>query len=325
MEAIPTTAYGGYFELPLSKFDNFPHKSALHLQSARACLRYYLLNANFRKIYVPKYCCPSVLEALGNLDIEIGFFHVGQDFSPLLNNFCEPDACVLVVNYFGICDDIISEVSLLCENLIVDNSHALFSKFDSACCNIYSPRKYSGLPDGGILLSNLGHLREPPTADKGSLSRCSHLLIRAADGPESGFAHFKKNRRSIPVTPRSMSSLTRRLLQHIDWRQCLTQRSKNFGEVDRAFGKFNDLRFESIPISPFFYPLFLKNRDVDKIRQRLILKKIYIPTFWSDIPESELSCDERLLRSNILMIPIDQRYCVSDIQRIISIICKELN
>ena len=67
------------------------------------------------------------------------------------------------------------------------------------------------------------------------------------------------------------------------------------------------------------YPLYLVN-GVD-IRRKLQEHKIFIPTLWPAVfeicNEDELEYD---MAKNILPIPIDQRYSISDMEYIVAII-----
>lgn len=67
------------------------------------------------------------------------------------------------------------------------------------------------------------------------------------------------------------------------------------------------------------YPLYLMN-GVD-IRKKLQEHKIFIPTLWPAVfeicNEDELEYD---MAKNILPIPIDQRYSISDMEYIVGMI-----
>ena len=66
--------------------------------------------------------------------------------------------------------------------------------------------------------------------------------------------------------------------------------------------------------------LYPLNIGVD-IRKRLIENKIFVPTLWADTLEAEFTgTDEYLLSKNTLFLPVDQRYDEEDIKYIIDIV-----
>ena len=68
---------GGFFELELSnKTSESYHKDALALSYGRACLSLILTELKPRKVYVPFYCCDSVLESFFAQNIAFEFYAV---------------------------------------------------------------------------------------------------------------------------------------------------------------------------------------------------------------------------------------------------------
>ena len=65
--------------------------------------------------------------------------------------------CVLIVNYFGLMDKNIQKFieSYNNINIIIDNTQAFFSNpvWKDKVYNVYSCRKFIGVPDGGYLIS----------------------------------------------------------------------------------------------------------------------------------------------------------------------------
>lgn len=82
--------------------------------------------------------------------------------------------------------------------------------------------------------------------------------------------------------------------------------------------KLNKLYLD-VPDGAFMYPLYIENGS--EIRRKLQIKKIFIPTLWPAVfnlcSEDELEYD---MASNILPIPVDQRYGIEDMQYIIDAI-----
>ena len=115
-----------------------------------------------------------------------------------------------------------------------------------------------------------------------------------------------------------MSKLTDNLLHGIDYEFAKKRRTENFAYLHKQFKEENQLKL-ICPAGAFMYPLYLMN-GVD-IRRKLQEHKIFIPTLWPAVfeicNEDELEYD---MAKNILPIPIDQRYSISDMEYIVDMI-----
>lgn len=77
-----------------------------------------------------------------------------------------------------------------------------------------------------------------------------------------------------------------------------------------------------LPPGPYMYPLLLKQGN--KIREKLLKKKIYIPTLWKNIIKILPADDiEYKLAKNILPLPCDQRYG-GEMEYIVQLILEEM-
>ena len=305
---------GGYFQLDLGDCNNFPHKDGLMMQSLRSSLVHFLNSVRCGKIFIPKYCCPTIAAELEYAGIEYSSYHINSNFEPDIRfETMKADEYLFYVNYFGQCEEVMASLSKKNVNLIFDHSHSLFGSIPSASCHLYSPKKFAGLPDGGVMLCPLIKIKEPKRKDETSVIRMTHLLMRAGGDASSGYAEFKKNRSSLAhQPPRSMSNLTRRLIRHVDWEQCRKERSRNFLTLHKTLKKFNQRNvFENIS-GPFCYPLFVPQKDASLLRARLIEEKIYVPLLWPDINNSLLNQAEKEIKNSTLLLPVDQRYKYRD-------------
>lgn len=73
---------GGYFELELNQGEHY-HKNALALNSARNCFKYILKVKQPSKVYIPAYCCDSLIEPLQAENIDYAFYHINEQFELL--------------------------------------------------------------------------------------------------------------------------------------------------------------------------------------------------------------------------------------------------
>jgi len=250
-----TLEIGGYFGLDLPDHgDAFP--DALKFQSGRAAIRAVLECADIKRVLLPAYICDSVIQAVVDSGAVVDTYFLDESLYPKDLPSTLPVKCALLyVNYFGLCKAIIARLLQDIPNsqLIIDNSQALFALPTSALANIYSARKFIGVPDGGLLLTSGLEVKEPEDEDTGSFERIKHLLLRLAYTAQDGFQDYLEAESSLSNTkPLMMSRLTNRLLASIDMATVKHQRRENFLVLAARLDKFNlhkwELDSESVPL-----------------------------------------------------------------------------
>lgn len=119
---------------------------------------------------------------------------------------------------------------------------------------------------------------------------------------------------------KNMSSLTYRLMQSIDFSEIKRVRRRNFAHLHKVLSKSNllDIPEESSFECPMVYPY--RTSDIT-LRKRLIENQIFVATYWPNVSNWCSKNDmEYQLMSEIIPLPIDQRYDISDMNRIIKTI-----
>lgn len=299
---------GGYLELE-TYGAKFYHDNAIRLNSGRNAFRYALRALNVQILHAPHYTCPSVLEAASQEVREVELYEIGHDLMPL-EIFAEREgAFILYNNYFGVCDSNVSVMSGLYKNLIVDNAQSFFAR-PLGVASFYSPRKFFGLPDGGLLIFKEPQEQKEVIERDTSFGRMEHLLKRHDLNSSAGYEHFKSNERDVGNLPiRKMSKLTEALMQNINYNKVQEIRNRNFRYLHDKIGSLNKLALNCDNTCPMIYPLFLRRKGV---REMLISSKIFVAKYW-DL-ESAYNLD---LREHLIPLPIDQRYSTDDMKRIV--------
>jgi len=306
---------GGYFNLECGNIPIY-HKDGVLLNSARNALRYIIKACNIKKIALPYYTCPVVWQAVKEENCEIVPYDIDDTFLP--DTSFDKEAYIVYNNYFGICGKNVQTLSKQYPNLIVDNAQAFYaSKIGLA--SFYSPRKFFGLPDGGIVLSDK---KLPEKLNKSvSYDLCSHLLMRHDLQASAGYSEFKKNDDSLIGRPiELMSNLTRFLMGNINYEQIKAKRLKNFTYLHDMLKDNNiikiDLSNEDVPM---VYPFRTNDK---KLRAELIQNKIYVAKYWPIEEECRCMKSEKAqdMANSIIPLPIDQRYDLKDMIRILDII-----
>lgn len=311
-------AIGGYFELEL-RCGQVYHSEAIALNSARHCLEYILRVRGYRKVYIPYYTCNVVLAPIQRLGIEVARYEVDAKLNPFRCPDLDDGEAFLYTNYFGLKQRAVEELAeKYGSQLIVDNAQAFYAPALPGIDTFYSPRKFFGVPDGGYLYTEMANLTISEQ-DK-SYNRMSHLLRRIDDGAEAGYADFRRNSEELCTAPiRRMSRLTEALLANIDYAAIAQVRRANFTHLHGALEEANPLKFTmAVDSVPMIYPF---GTDDMELRKRLIANKVYVATYWPGIcDDAKTPSLERNLVNKVIPIPIDQRYTIDDMERIINLI-----
>jgi hypothetical protein len=310
---------GGYFEWELPHHQEPYHNDLIKLNSGRSALEYIIRFRGYKKVYLPYYICDAILQPLNRLKLDYEFYSINADLEPPIIKLKEGDA-LLAVNYFGLMGIRLKALSNEYKELILDNSMAFFARpFDKIPC-FYSPRKFFGVPDGGLAYLGKAH---PQIILKKEVSyqKTTHLIKRLDLGAEQGYEDFKKNEAASKDRPvMQMSNLTRKILASINYQEILHTRNSNFLYLHRHLYRFNELSpliSKAEVNGPMFYP-FLRNNN-ENLRERLISQRIYVARYWPNVPHWVKANEsiELYLYHNLIPLPIDQRYNLDDMDHIL--------
>ncbi|EEF88220.1 hypothetical protein BACCELL_04168 [Bacteroides cellulosilyticus DSM 14838] len=314
---------GGYFSFELNQREKTSfHSNGIYLNSGRNALEYILLSLpRISKLWIPYFTCDVILEPLLKLGILYNFYHINERLEICEDIQLESDEYLLVTNYYGIKDKYIQELSSqYSSKLIVDNAQALFAEPIKWVKSIYSPRKYIGIPDGGIAYIKDGIDVHQFDIDV-SYDRCSHLLKRIDLGAGEGYMDFKENSYKLQGQPiKRMSRLTQNLFQAVNFDQIRNIRRDNFRLLHGSLSQTNKLPIPDLDSfsCPMVYPYYT---DDCTLKKRLIENKVFIATYWPNVFEWCSSASlEYNLADGIIAIPVDQRYTSSDMSEISSLI-----
>ena len=313
---------GGYFEweFPM-KGCSFPHSNGVLLNSGRHSLEYILRSlGQIKRLWIPYYTCDVVLQPIEHLGIAYSLYHINKDFTVADDLVLEDGEYLIYTNYFGLMDEYCKELSTRYDGqLILDYAQAFFTPHLEEINTFYSPRKFVGIPDGGIAYVNQS-LSIKLEIDY-SYTRCAHLLKRHELSPMEGYNDFRESSHQIAKSSLlKMSNLTQKMLSSLDYAGIIERRITNFAFLHAHLSESNLLQIPCMEsfCCPMIYPYYTKDSG---LRKRLIENQVFVATYWPNVLEWCKEGDlEYELCKNIIPIPIDQRYVVEDMQRIINII-----
>jgi hypothetical protein len=314
-------AIGGYFGLELNKQNKY-HPGAICLNTGRNALEYLLAIREYKKIYLPYYTCDVLLEPIKKLNLSYEFYSVDENFETGFDfSKIKVNECFLYTNYFGIKDKFILQLKAKCASLIVDNAQAFYAKPLINVDTFYSCRKFFGVTDGAYLYTDKTIEIEIETDV--SHSRFEHLLRRIDVSAENGYSYFTENDKALSNLPiLKMSNLTQRILESIDYEKIAAIRRENYKYLDNALAALNEIHVRlDLQQVPMVYPFYSSNLD---LRTRLNENRIYTAQYWPNVlnwvPEGSI---EWRYTTNIIHLPIDQRYSTEDLDKIIAVISHE--
>lgn len=317
-------AIGGYFEL--EKTGNgrgFPIDEGILLNTGRNAFEYILRSLpECKKVYLPFYTCDVLLEPLVKCGIPYTFYSVDEGLELASPIDLKENEYLLYTNYFGIKDNYIGVLAdQYGEHLIVDCAQALYAKPELGIPTFYSPRKFVGIPDGGIAVMEKGLPSSDFPTDMDSTGRMSHLYLRKEKGPAAGYPAFRENSSKLKMLPiMNMSRETSAMLQTIDFDGIRERRKANFAYLHEKLGRYNlfPIPDASTFACPMVYP-FLATRE--GLREKLIGHQVFVATYWPNVFEwAAVSSIDFRLAKHLLPLPCDQRYCPEEMERIVQLV-----
>ena len=316
---------GSFIELQFEKGKELfkGEKDIARLNTGRAAIYHAFRITNCDAIWLPIYQCDTVREFLKKKEVNIKYYHIDSNFNPIDLQQEKNDA-VLLVNYYGVMSyKRMKELSLKYKNVIIDNSQALFCKPLDGCLNIYSCRKFIGVPDGAYVVGKNAHMYVNEYKQGYSSDTSLFLLERIEYGCE-GKAYdsrsINENRINNEDIAR-MSKLTQTILDGTDYENIKTKRIENFKLACSLFNDINKicpLKYFDKNTVPMVYPLVVED---DGLLDRLQFAKHFQGHWWSYLLKETKETDfENWISRYIIPITIDQRYGKEELECINSIV-----
>lgn len=312
---------GGFFGLELPEYNNFPFTESefcVFTNSGRTALACLLDNMPLpRRLYLPSYICHTLEEPLADFKTET--YGCRADLTPILPDDARKEDIIILVDYFGLTTrHVLNAAEQFPGLVIVDATTALFSNTGKLFPTFYSPRKFVGVPDGGVACAPFPLIRRPE-AMLPSSAAALHLLQRIESGILSAAESAQQAENALCGTRLAMSPLTRRLLRSIDFQSISRKRLSNYHILHQTLAPLNRLQLPEHPTAaPMYYPFVC---GIPGMRDDLIDAGIALPLFWEEVIDSTPAHSiENCLARTLLPLPIDQRYDENDMQKLLHLI-----
>lgn len=312
--------FGGYIEIEHYKGNEY-HTGCLALNSGRNCLRYLIRARQIRKIMLPRLQCQVIEEVCRREGVQIQWYEVKALEKPYQDEQLEEEVFLYLINYYGQLEKNYLEKLLAGhKRVIVDNAQDFFCGPIEGVDTIYTCRKFFGVPDGAYLYTD-AQADFTLQADF-SYDRMEFLLGRYECGAEKFYQNYRENEAWLDKQGLSaMSALTHNILRSIDYERVEQTRTSNAKRLDAGLGENNLLTVKNMT-GAYLYPYFCA--DGEKLRKKLIERKIFVPVLWQNVLEDcDIDTAEYNFSKNMVPLPCDQRYTENDMDEVIAAV-KEL-
>lgn len=341
-----------YKDLPLGTPEQFNCKGSDYawLSTGRSSIKFVIKTIEERqpiikKIAVlPSFTCNTVYEPFLKLGYEIYYYPVGKDLrttaKTILKTVFDKDASIVLFHrYFGF-DTLDNQVDAMCQVLrglgkysIEDCTQCLYSDIPRADSDfiVGSIRKWAGTPDGGFAVCRDGFLNnKPQNADtdleqykiKASYAKY-YYLFNSERGKEKMLTMFRAAEDYLDKQEKlyEISDMSKKVQSNLDVKELVNKRKNNYHTL------FEGIKHTVTPLFtfdvkrevPLYFPILVNDRS--SLQNYLAKNRIYAPIVWPKDDKQLRQCEgAENAYKHLLCIPIDQRYDVDDMNRIISVI-----
>jgi hypothetical protein len=316
----------------LTIIPRFLQQPCVLLATARAAVKLLVRALRPASIWLPSYICGVVIEAAREPGVRIRFYAVDRSLKISDNDWLaeiQTGDLVIFTDYFGFDTWSLhgAEAKARGARIMEDACQAMLNKNFSPHSDylIFSPRKFIGIPDGGILVARknaeLPDTDLPRSSAEWLLKATKASILRSEfdryGGERTWFKLFQSTEANGPTEPSRMSDLSAAILQIIDWTIIKKRRRRNYEFLLSELGElaiFPDLPHDVVPLG---FPIRVRNRD--RVRRLLFNERIYPPVHWdiAELVPTEFISSHRLA-NEIMTLPSDQRYGRDDMKRMVS-------
>ncbi len=283
-------------------------------------------------VWLPSYCCIALFLAAEAARVPIRIYGIGGDLSWDETDWIDqvrPGDAVVIIDYFGRRQKPAQLEALRARGawVIEDATQAMLNDQvgEAADFTIFSPRKFLGVPDGGILASSAALQIEPfaleaapaewwLTAFNATLGRRDFDRF---GGERRWFDLFQQAERTAPIGPFAMSGLSRVLLSTcFDYAALRKRRQDNYDRLEEALGDLAVMPPRDEGEVPMAFPIRVMERSA--VLKSLFSQQIFSPVHWpleGFIPHD--FADSHRLSREIISLHCDHRYGEADMRRIV--------
>lgn len=296
-------------------------------------------------VYLPEYCCESMIEPFLRQDMKVDFYPVWKTQTGLelsIDGSIGGDA-VLLVDYFGfMAEELRGLIQYLKSNEIIsilDLTHAVFADERSfgAAYAFGSYRKWTGVEAG---FASGKHTQRLPSWELNEAGR-KYLSLRTrarsvkSEFVAGGYCNESLRREQLKLFKQAEELLDREYLSDTDDENKMrmlsldavrikTIRRENAKTIYRYFDELKLCRplFSKLPEAsiPLAVPVLVTDGKRDSLRAFLREKGVFCPIHWPVSALQKVGQDSLTFFENELSFVCDQRYEISDMMRMMEMV-----
>lgn len=304
-----------------------PHEilpsNVIQLNSGRSAIYYAVLHSGCHTIYLPYYTCPTIREFIETRGICVKEYSIAPDYSPNIPPLQDGEI-LLWTNYYGCMKPAAIKriAATYGKRLIIDNCQAFFSTPISTAYNVYSVRKFVGIPCGAYVYLPEGDTEVTIEYKPENVPFSDNFLRVAKEkGSNAAYQLYLENEESFKSIYGSMPEEVKNTLRYVDFHSIWTRRSENFCALHEILGTNNPLPLDFDGKCAYMYPYFSPKKHLQK---SLLKYRIFTPTWWRRVLALPGTNEfEKMLVEHIVPLPIDHRYSTEQMQTLAQVIQKE--
>ena len=287
-------------------------------------------NEKVKTAALPSWCCDSMIKPFLQHSLKVFFYPVYLDDKNNLIQEIDNVNCdiVLAMDYFGFHN--CPEINKNCI-IIRDATHSAFCKVDYSSDYVFgSLRKWTGFYTGGFAWKRGSCLVSKPLINEEHIycslrkkaMKMKYDYICNNHGDKSYLNLFVKaeewldgNDICYGSTDYDISSL-----EYLDVSFICNQRRVNAEYLISNLSEYSFSNMINNDECPLFLPLFVDSKIRNGLRKHLINNSIYCPVHWGVSELHVLNDKTKRIYESELSIICDQRYDLTDMQRIVKTI-----
>lgn len=319
-----------------------------YFKSGRNAIKAFcrLIKVPTKSVLLPIYTCSTVIDPFVDEGWDIHFYCLNKDLtlnreSLIYTYEINEPSVVFFHSYFGL-DTLKNDLGVIKDLqaqgaiIVEDITQSLFSNHNISFANYYvsSLRKYLAIPDGGFLASK----QKIPMIEK--ISSSPEIVKTAFDAFGLKARYFEqeepkikdefrskyqelnlmigKNEQIIDISPESLQ-----IFASIDFDMVKRRRVENYRYL---LHELEDLNFIKPVLSvgvaddaPLYLPVYVENVRKD-FQAYLASNRVYCPIIWPR-PLQIQNADQvtEYMYQNMLCFPIDQRYGIEEMSKVVNL------
>ena len=334
---------GGEFEIDLQQHyqvRNALPEGVVTYASGRSALynilAYLKEKSGIKSVLFPDYLCESVYQMAEKNQMGIEFYALDEQLNPVfkdIENKYDATKAVLLINYFGLkdCKTMVEQLRGIHHGMVIllDNVQAPYEMLNEtdADYTFSSFRKAFPVADGSWVISKNKTLPQYDRVNEFAQYKIAASYLKVVRDQhlfkdEVYLDLFYKGEVKIDDDYQTdMTQLSKDILANMEWNRWAILRKRNAEIIIKGLKVFGISSI--VPLQentvPLFIPIRIENRD--KVRKAMFANNIFLPVHWPVEGEYKNRLNRGSdLAAHELSIIVDQRYSMSDMKRILSII-----